>query len=1465
MLSLGTCALVEGPAAGGDADIVTLAGAWTAAANASWLHTSSSGSGNGLATFTFDANTGPTRTGTLTIANQTLTVTQAGSGYVAAGPVTLASSGLSWPYGVAVAGTLYSGSAGNVYIADSLNSAIKEWNAATQTVSTLVSSGLSYPEGVAVDNSGNVYIADRDHDAIKEWNAATRQVSTLVSAGLSYPDGVAVDASGNVYIADMNNSAIKEWNVATQQVSTLVSAGLNYPEGVAVDGLGNVYIADSSNNAIKEWNAATQQVSTLVSAGLNSPEGVAVDESGNVYIADRGNNALKEWNAATQQVSTLVSSGLSQASGVAVDGSGNVFIADTSNNAIKELPRAFVPAAAISEDAAAGSDCLPAVAPASVPLTGLFAPASDQGWLTIGSVSGGVVSFSFTANTGVPRTAHITVLGQQIAVTQKALPAFSSLSGSTITYGTGTTTLSGSISLVPTDGSESVSITLNGVTQTGNVTTGGTFSSTFDTSKLTVGGSPYTITYTYAGDANLTPVSDTSKTVTVTPATPTLAVNPVNITYGTALTNGQLGGTVQWTVGSGTVNVPGAFAYTSAAGTVLSAGSGQTEAVTFTPTDNSDYTTVSSTATVNVAQAAATVTLNPVNITYGTALENSQLGGTVQWTVGGNTVSVPGALAYTSAAGTVPKAGNAQSMSVTFTPTDSANYAVVVSTVTVNVAQVTSAVVSVNPVNFTYGTALQSTQLSGTAQGTVNGSTVSVPGTFAYTSAAGTVLKAGSGQSEAVTFTPTDSTDFTTAASTVTVHVAQATPTVTVNPVNITYGTALANGQISGTVQWTVGTSTVNVPGTFSYVSAAGTVLNAGSGQSEAVTFTPTDTADYTAVASTVTVNVARAAATVAVNAVNIIYGTALTNGQLSGTAQWTVGTSAVNVPGTLAFTAAAGTVPGAGSGQSEAVTFTPTDGTDYTATASTVTLNVTKATPTVVTVNPVSTTYGTALANGQLTGTAQWTVNGSTVSVAGTLAYSSAAGTVLKAGNGQSEPVTFNPTDNTDYNTASSTVAVNVAQATPTVVTVNPVTITYGTALANGQLSGTIQWTVGGSTVSVAGTLAYTSAVGTVLDVGNGQTEAVTFTPTDATDYTTVASKATVTVTPAPGTLPANLGIFNAGYWYRDMNGDGVWDAGDGSPLAFGPPTGATAVVGDWDGSGKTEVGFYLNGTWYLDTTSGVEQFTFGFTGSDVIPVVGDWNGDGKTEVGVYANGAWFRDVDGSHTWDATNQAAVAYLGWSGASVIPVPGYWAGNGKTQMGVYCNGVWFLDSTGTGQYDGTYSYWGWSSPSSPLIPVVGNWNGGGTKSQFGVYSQGVWFRDADGTHAWDAANQAAVAYFGWAGAQPVVGNWLTYASGARAQSQPAAAAAVSDWPQAAAVPSVAGTTIQSAVRAWLGDHALTGDDTPTGNPRADDAPTAEFATASPAAQLAAINPLAVDRIDLGGLVERELGQLVGLRI
>jgi DNA-binding beta-propeller fold protein YncE len=420
--TLGSTNLLEGPAAGGDSVVLAANGAWTATTNVSWLHLNPAnqiGTGSTIVVFSFDANSGSMRSGTLTIAGQTLTVTQAGSTYVAVNPVTtlVNSIVLTYPQSIAVDG------AGNVYIASSIGSGvIKKWVAASTTVTNLVSPALN-AYGLAVDGAGNVYYPDFVNTVVKKWVAASNIVTTLVSSGLNLPAGVAVDGVGNLYIANIGSSAILEWNATNNSLTTLVSSGLDQPWGVAVDGAGNVYIADTGNNAIKEWIAASNTVKTLVSSGINSPDGVAVDGAGHVYIADTGNKDILEYKVAGNTVTSLLNSGLSDPIGVAVDQAGHLYIADhVDSNAMKELAQAFVDPTTRSEAAAAGNDVLPMVLPANANLTGPFAPVSDSLWLTFTGATNGVVSFAFTANTlATNRTANLTLLGQNIVVTQAAV------------------------------------------------------------------------------------------------------------------------------------------------------------------------------------------------------------------------------------------------------------------------------------------------------------------------------------------------------------------------------------------------------------------------------------------------------------------------------------------------------------------------------------------------------------------------------------------------------------------------------------------------------------------------------------------------------------------------------------------------------------------------------------------------------------------------------------------------------------------------------------------------------------------------------------------------------------------------------------------------------------------------------------------------------------------------------------
>ena len=92
----------------------------------------------------------------------------------------------------------------------------------------------------------------------------------------------------------------------------------------------------------------------------------------------------------------------------------------------------------------------------------------------------------------------------------------------------------------------------------------------------------------------------------------------------------------------------------------------------------------------------------------------------------------------------------------------------------------------------------------------------------------------------------------------------KATPSITwANPAAITYGTALGAAQLD---------ATASLPGTFVYNPAAGVVLNAGANQTLSVTFTPTDTTNYSIATASVQITVNKATAPVTLGSLSQTY-----------------------------------------------------------------------------------------------------------------------------------------------------------------------------------------------------------------------------------------------------------------------------------------------------------------------------------------------------------------------------------------------------------------------------------------------------------------------------------------------------------------------------------------------------------------------------------------------------------------
>ena len=154
---------------------------------------------------------------------------------------------------------------------------------------------------------------------------------------------------------------------------------------------------------------------------------------------------------------------------------------------------------------------------------------------------------------------------------------------------------------------------------------------------------------------------------------------------------------------------------------------------------------------------------------------------------------------YGPAVGTVLTAGT-QTLSVSFIPNDSIDYNAVTQTVPLVVNKATPIVIWNNLGAISYGTPLSSTQLNAHA---------TVLGTFVYNPAAGTILGTGT-QTLSTTFTPTDTTNYTT-----TTQTAQ----LLVNNADLTTGTSVfvlspnAAGALtlSGNAQLNMAAGMVNV------------------------------------------------------------------------------------------------------------------------------------------------------------------------------------------------------------------------------------------------------------------------------------------------------------------------------------------------------------------------------------------------------------------------------------------------------------------------------------------------------------------------------------------------------------------------------------------------------------------------------------------------------------------------------
>jgi hypothetical protein len=675
----------------------------------------------------------------------------------------------------------------------------------------------------------------------------------------------------------------------------------------------------------------------------------------------------------------------------------------------------------------------------------------------------------------------------------------------------------------------------------------------------------------------------------ITQATPVVTwPTPAAIYTSTPLSGTQLDATATGVTGSA---LPGAFVYTPPAGTTLTAGA-HTLSTTFTPSDTVDYTTATKQVIIQVnAVTAASVVIqeSASSITFGqsetlTAVVtgtdgNPFSGGTAAFTVNGTSIGSATVVSGTASVTDATPPGGTDTIGVTYTNTTTNQ--VLTATAGFTVAKATPKLTWATPAPIYTSTPLSATQLNATAAGVTG---AALAGTFVYNPAAGTTLAAGP-QTLSTTFTPTDTTDYTTNTAQVTIQVNTPTAATVViqdsaSPITFgqsetftavvtgTDGKPLSGGSAAFTVDGTVIGSASVTGGSASVTDANLT----GGTHAVGVTYTNTSTNQTLTATASVTVDKATPKLTWATPA-PIYTSTPLSGTQLDATA---TGVTGAALAGTFAYNPAPGTTLGAGV-QTLTTTFTPTDTTDYTTNTAQVKIQVNAPTAATVVIQDSASpiTFGqsetfTAVVTGTdgkplSGGTAAFTVDGTAIGSAPVTDGTAAVTDASLTGGTHAVGVTY--TNTSTNQTLTGTASVTVNKATPKLTWATPAPINAATPLSATQLDAAAQGVTG---ASLPGTFVYNPPAGTVLTEGP-QVLSTTFSPSDATDYATSAAQVTIQVGYAPVAItsatpssitvsssPTSVVITGSGFTatsVAELNGSPV-------PSKLNTPTTITAAI---------------------------------------------------------------------------------------------------------------------------------------------------------------------------------------------------------------------------------------------------------------------------------------------------------------
>jgi streptogramin lyase len=255
---------------------------------------------------------------------------------------------------------------------------------------------FNLPHEIRFDAAGNLYVVDMANHAVRRVDLATGVITTVAGTGqpgysgdggpatgaaLKQPHSIQFGPDSHLYICDIGNHVIRRVDMESGEISTFAGTGkpgptpdgspirgtpLNGPRSLDFDSAGNLWLATREGNQVFRFDLEKETIHHVAGTGkgglsgdggpareatLRGPKGLAIDAEGNVWLADTDNECVRMIEAGSGIIRRIAGTGekgdgpdgpaeacrLDWLHGISVDRDGGILVGDSGNHRIRVL------------------------------------------------------------------------------------------------------------------------------------------------------------------------------------------------------------------------------------------------------------------------------------------------------------------------------------------------------------------------------------------------------------------------------------------------------------------------------------------------------------------------------------------------------------------------------------------------------------------------------------------------------------------------------------------------------------------------------------------------------------------------------------------------------------------------------------------------------------------------------------------------------------------------------------------------------------------------------------------------------------------------------------------------------------------------------------------------------------------------------------------------------------------------